>query len=237
MPVWPGGYLLGSVLLVNLLAAHIKRFTLSRKKIGLFLIHAGLILLFVGQFLTETFQIESFMRLEEGETKSYTESARKNELAIIDISNPDREQVVSIPQSRLAAKEDIRSPGLPFTLRVKEYFSKLRACPAMKSVAGAMERLEATQGVGQRLFFRQKEFTTRSDEDNVPAALVEVVTPQGSLGSWTVSTWLAQYGPRLRENLGQMGSFSISRSSFLSTARLTGWPCARFVTTKTTASR
>src|SRR5215831_12600224 len=51
IPVWPGGYLLGGILLVNLAAAHIKRFTLSPKKIGLFVIHAGLILLFVGQFL------------------------------------------------------------------------------------------------------------------------------------------------------------------------------------------
>src|SRR5690348_11296063 len=71
IPVWPGGYLLGGLLLVNLLAAHIKRFTFSRKKFGLFIIHGGLILLFVGQFLTETFQVESFMRLEEGETKNY----------------------------------------------------------------------------------------------------------------------------------------------------------------------
>src|SRR3954466_909126 len=42
IPVWPGGYLIGGVLLANLIAAHVKRFTLSRKKIGLFLIHGGL---------------------------------------------------------------------------------------------------------------------------------------------------------------------------------------------------
>src|SRR2546421_9776652 len=34
IPVFPGGYLIGTVLLINLLAAHLKRFTLSRKKIG-----------------------------------------------------------------------------------------------------------------------------------------------------------------------------------------------------------
>src|SRR5436190_23825989 len=32
IPVFPGGYLIGTVLLVNLLAAHIRRFTLTRKK-------------------------------------------------------------------------------------------------------------------------------------------------------------------------------------------------------------
>src|SRR4051812_46930951 len=45
IPVFPGGYLVGSVLLLNLVAAHIKRFSVSKKKIGIFLIHAGLILL------------------------------------------------------------------------------------------------------------------------------------------------------------------------------------------------
>ena len=45
IPVFPGGYLIGSVLLVNLIAAHLKRFKFSRKKIGIFFVHAGLILL------------------------------------------------------------------------------------------------------------------------------------------------------------------------------------------------
>ena len=45
IPVWPGGYLLGGVLLINLIAAHVKRFELSRKKFGIFVVHAGLILL------------------------------------------------------------------------------------------------------------------------------------------------------------------------------------------------
>src|ERR1700755_1327232 len=44
----PGGYLLGTLLLINLLAAHIKRFQFTKKKIGINLIHAGLILLLLG---------------------------------------------------------------------------------------------------------------------------------------------------------------------------------------------
>ena len=193
IPVWPGGYLLGGLLLVNLLAAHAKRFTLSRKKIGLFMIHAGLILLFVGQFLTETFQVESYMQLEEGETRNYTENPRQNELAIIDITDPERNQVTTIPEARLAEKGDIHASGLPFTVRVKEYFANSAPAPSMKAVAGDIKGIEATQGVGQRLRFQSRETTARTDDENVPLALVEVVTPEGSLGSWTVSNWLTKY--------------------------------------------
>src|SRR5436309_12097322 len=47
--LFPGGYLLGTVLMVNLLAAHTARFQLTRKKAGLFMIHGGVILLLLGQ--------------------------------------------------------------------------------------------------------------------------------------------------------------------------------------------
>src|SRR2546425_7458562 len=49
----PGGYLIGSLLLLNLLAAHATRFKFTRKKIGIWMIHAGIILLLVGQLLTD----------------------------------------------------------------------------------------------------------------------------------------------------------------------------------------
>jgi hypothetical protein len=206
VPVWPGGYLLGGLLLVNLLAAHAKRFSLAPRKAGLFLIHAGLIMLFVGQFLTESFQVESFMRLEEGETRNYTESARKNELVIVDTTDPARDQIVAIPESRLVAKQELNPPGLPFTVRAKEYFPNSAPAPAMKSIAGEGPRMEASQGIGQRLFFRPAASTVRTDDENVPAALVEIVTPKGSLGSWTVSNWLSRYAGQLRQQLGQLGT-------------------------------
>src|ERR1700691_2406542 len=107
IPFLPGGWLIGLVLLVNLLAAHIKRFHLSRKKIGIVLIHAGLILLLGGQFLTEIFQTESSMRIEVGDTKTYSESGRKYEVAVIDITDPDTDRVVAIPESLLAKGGEI----------------------------------------------------------------------------------------------------------------------------------
>lgn len=206
IPVWPGGYLIGAVLLVNLIAAHFTRFTLSRKKIGILLTHAGLILLFVGQFLTETFQVESFMRLEEGETKSYTENARKNELAIIDTSQAEHDRITSIPESYLFRKGDIQTPDLPFTVRVKEYFPNSVPAPALASVAGDAKAIQASQGIGQRLRFQERETTSRLDDENVPAALIEIVTPAGSLGTWTVSNWLTKYPGDLRRILGNQAT-------------------------------
>ncbi len=53
--ILPGGSLIGVLLLVNLLAAHIYRFQFSVKKIGIQFVHAGIILMLVGQLVAQEF--------------------------------------------------------------------------------------------------------------------------------------------------------------------------------------
>src|SRR5277367_4288812 len=76
----PGGYLIGTMLVLNLVAAHIYRLQLSTKKIGIQLAHSGVILLLVGQLATDMLSHESRMRFVEGQTKTYAESSFNNEL-------------------------------------------------------------------------------------------------------------------------------------------------------------
>jgi hypothetical protein len=189
IPVLPGGWLLGVALVVNLLAAHIQRFRLEWRRAGMFLVHTGLILLLLGQFFTEIFSTESTMRLEVGESKNYSEDNRRDELAVMDVTDPAHDRVVAIPQALLEKGGDIQAAGLPFTLRVKTYFSNsLPAGP----MSGGGAKLKAANGLGQHLLFTATPATTRLDDENKPAALVEVVAGQRSLGSWTVSTWLTR---------------------------------------------
>ena len=74
VPVFPGGYLIGGLLLLNLVAAHAYRFRLTWTKSGLWLTHFGLILLLLGELFTGLWQQESLMRLDQGATKNYSES-------------------------------------------------------------------------------------------------------------------------------------------------------------------
>ncbi len=182
IPVLPGGWLLGGLLLVNLLAAHVKRFQISKKKIGIFLIHGGLIFLLLGQFFTEVFQVESNLRLEEGQTRNYSENARLHEVAIIDVSNPDRDEVVAIPESLIAKTQEIRHAKLPFTIRVKEYFENSRP-------AGPMVEGKKMQAAGATDQFSEVPLVATMDEKNVPSALLELTTESGKVGEWVASLW------------------------------------------------
>ena len=81
---FPGGFLLGFVLFINLIAAHMLRFRAKRNRIGLLLIHVSLLLLFVGEFVTGVFAKESNMTIDEGQTVSFMEDTRTVELALVD---------------------------------------------------------------------------------------------------------------------------------------------------------
>jgi hypothetical protein len=47
------------------------------------------------------FAVESQMRLTNGETKNYSEDTRRDELAVIETTNPQFNQVTAIPEAVL----------------------------------------------------------------------------------------------------------------------------------------
>ncbi|HVU34905.1 MAG TPA: cytochrome c biogenesis protein ResB [Opitutaceae bacterium] len=186
VPILPGGYLVGGLLLVNLIAGHLYRFGFTWRKAGIFLTHAGLILLLIGELLSGLWQRDYAMRLNEGETKNYAESFRDNELAVIDTTNPKTDTVVAIPEPLLARHTAIQVPNLPFRIVPKLYYpnSQLqrRADPSSSTLA--------TTGYGTSLLALPVPVTYREDEQNMPSAFVELVAPDKSLGTYLVSTQL-----------------------------------------------
>src|SRR5207253_9750329 len=83
IPIFPGGHLIGAVLLVNLIAAHANRFRWTWRKLGIHLTHAGLIIILAGGFFTDLFAVESHMRLAVRATITYSEYMLRTELAVI----------------------------------------------------------------------------------------------------------------------------------------------------------
>ena len=188
LPVFPGGYLLGGFLLVNLVAAHVYRFRLAWKKSGILLTHTGLILLLLGEFASGLLQEEYKMSFAEGETKNYSESYQNNEVAIIDATDAKFDDVVAVPESLLKAGRPVQVPQLPFRLVTKEYYPNA-SFQMRGEVAGAPPSL-ATAGIGPQVAVAPQPLTYKPDELNVPAAFIELVGPEGTLGTWLLSPQL-----------------------------------------------
>ena len=140
VPVFPGGYLLGGLLFVNLVMSHLYRFKLTWRKSGIFLTHLGLILLLVGELLTGLWQEEFKLQLREGESRNYAESYRRNELAIVEDTDPKTDAVTVVPEERLRSGEAIQHPELPFRIVPKVYFpnAALGLRPAERSGTAAL---------------------------------------------------------------------------------------------------
>ena len=79
----PGGYLLGTLLVLNLIAAHTTRFKPTWRKSGIFLTHLGVLMLLLGQLATDMLSRESRMSFAEGEWRNYSEDFQRTELAFL----------------------------------------------------------------------------------------------------------------------------------------------------------
>ena len=189
VPIFPGGYFLGGLLLINLISAHVYRFKLSWKKSGIFITHAGLIVLLVGELLSGVVQRESTMKLDEGDTRNYSESTHYNELAIINASDPDFDDVVAIPDALLTSDASLQYPKLPFRVVVKAFYPN--AFLQMRSQAQNAPESLATAGIGPQIAATPMPVTYKENEVNDPAAYIELIGSQGSLGTYLISTQLA----------------------------------------------
>ena len=122
VPVFPGGYLVGGFLLVNLVVAHFTRFKFAWSKSGIWLVHIGLIVLLLGQLSTDMLSKESAMHLNVGETRNYSEDFRANELVVMDTTDPQSDRVFSFSEAAVARQGELGHADLPFKLRIKGYW-------------------------------------------------------------------------------------------------------------------
>lgn len=192
IPIFPGGHLIGAVLLINLIAAHAKRFHWAWRKLGIHLTHAGLIIMLAGGLFTDLFAVESHMRLSQGDTKNYTEDPRLMELAVIDTTGPEFDQVTAIPEALLRRKRTIKLGSLPFQIVVRNFFQNSRLRMLSEATNGA--RPIANQGPGAQIAVESVPRATGVDDRDVIAAAIEIVpidfatgAAAPSLGTWLVS--------------------------------------------------
>ena len=215
IPVFPGGHLIGAVLLINLVAAHWKRFRWAWSKLGIHLTHAGLIIMLAGGLFTDLFAVESHMQLAGGETRNYSEDSKKVELAVIDTAAPEFDQVTAIPAALLRQKRVIELPGLPFQIIVQRFFQNSRLHMLSKAVTGASPA--ASQGIGAQIAVQELPRVTGPDERDSASALIEIVPIGSAVGTLNDSfgTWLVS------ETLGASQAFSSGGRTWQITLRPT----------------
>src|SRR5437764_2696163 len=191
-PIFPGGHLIGAVLLINLIAAHAKRFRWAWRKLGIHLTHAGLIIMLAGGLFTDLFAVESHILIDNSEPKKYTQHHGHEDLTVINTTNPDFDQVTAIPESFLQHNHVIRHQSLPFQIVVRNFFQNSRLQVISEGDTNAQPLVN--RGPGGQVTVQPMPRATAPDDQNVVTAAIEIIATdrasgaaQESLGIWLVS--------------------------------------------------
>ncbi len=198
IPVMPGGYLVGILLMVNLIAAFMAKFKWTRKKIGICISHLGLILLLLGQLATDLLSRESAMEIKEGGTRSFSSDFRLNELVLIDETSPTEDTVYAVSESLLQSKEGaiIDSGKLPFTFKVESFWPNVALTGSLEDSQGQLkedhadyQKVDATTGFSN-VYLKPIPPATSMDARDTRAAVIEVMDGNTSIGKWFVASVL-----------------------------------------------
>jgi ABC-type transport system involved in cytochrome c biogenesis permease subunit len=185
---FPGGYTLGGLMLLNLLAAHIVRFKFTLKRTGVIMIHLGLVLLIVGELLTSLLAQESQMIIDEGATATFSQDTRYGELVVIDPSkSTDTDMVVSFPQSMLKSGTTIHHDLVPFDITIDDYFPNSQILGPMQAPPGSVA--EATAGIGKGIVVAPEAQVsgTEASQSDMASAYVTLTANGRELGKYLLS--------------------------------------------------
>jgi len=186
---FPGGLTIAAAMIANLLAAHSVRFKAARKRIGVLVLHAGLIVLLAGEFVTGFMADEGLMSIDEGSSSSIVEDVRAVELAVIDPGDLDSDRIITIPGWMLAQAastgETITDPRLPFALRIDAWM-------ANSALFHAHEPTRATEGIGLEARAEPQPRVTGVEgaRSDTPAAYITLIRGNSEIGTWMVSAAL-----------------------------------------------
>lgn len=189
---FPGGWLVGGLLLANLLAAHAIRFRFTLARSGVLMLHLGLVIMMLGEFFTGAFAVEGRMTISESNASNYIEDGKGAvELALVEKIDAKKDREYLIPGEILKSKKLIQNDQLPCDIRVVEYFKN---ADVVKIAKDTDEKNPATVGIGLRKVAIGRPETSGVDTEQkieFPAAYVTFYKKgtEESLGTYLVSTF------------------------------------------------
>lgn len=166
---------------------------LFKKRAGIVLLHAGVLLIMSNEAIVAYYHVESRISLKEGAATNYTYSLEHLELAIVDNSNPDEVKEVVVPMRMLKDPKSgnkIQNEKLPFDIQPKEFYAN-----STLRIPKDDEEPAATHGNGTDYLIEAapKVSGIGTDEIDLPAVIFEVF-PKGKSESIGVYSCPFEFG-------------------------------------------
>lgn len=130
----PGGRITLSVITLNLLFKLILNSPLKKKSIGVIITHLGSLCLMFGGFLTAYYANEGNMVIDEGSKASFYQDYHLLEIAIIDNSHDDYDDILSFSGSQVDKGNVISDTRNSLKIEVLEYHKNMNVMPVKGDV-------------------------------------------------------------------------------------------------------
>ncbi|MFP6695009.1 MAG: cytochrome c biogenesis protein CcsA, partial [Pirellulales bacterium] len=188
-------------LLKSLLAAGVLQIASSlifKRRGGIVVIHAGLLLMMAGEVVVSQANVETLMTLEEGQVRNYGEDMRTTELVFVDRSGDDTDKVIAVPASRLSTGKEISDESVPFDLRIEKFLENTRTNNNNLITAKEASQADpaytniATDGLGVHLAGVEAPRSTGTEsEQDRPSVYVTLIDKEsgGEVGTYFCATF------------------------------------------------
>lgn len=172
---------------VAAIVVYIGALMVFRRKAGIVVIHAGLLLLMIGELYTTYSAVEQRLFFFEGDTTQHTIDVNRVEVAFLSPANDsDKQTVITIPANRLAVDGVLDVESTPFRVEVVAYYPNAR----LLNVRAGEKTLPNTKGLAQSIFAESIPQVSGTDggEVNSAAAYLRILDRNDNdLGTYLVA--------------------------------------------------
>jgi len=119
----PGGRLTMLIMFLNMMSLLFRHTLWHMKKVGIIIVHLGALLLLIGGGITAWFSFEGNMVLDEGGKSNFIVNSQQSELSFINTTQPNYDDVISLPEKILTNGNILNSNSLPFSIEIIQYHS------------------------------------------------------------------------------------------------------------------
>jgi hypothetical protein len=186
---YPGGWLIGGVMLLNMTLAYFVRYNhFTWKRTGVYVLHSGIVVMMASEVITGLYAVEGQMAIEEGQSSNVVVQSRYYELAITTPSedNPTKflDEVV-IPASMLQKPDSVvKNAALPFDVKVENFMKNSELRDRMADDRAQGDKGAALVHVAEPR--AEVSGTSKKQTSDMPSAYLTLMTKDGQ----TIGTYL-----------------------------------------------
>lgn len=163
-------------------------YVFGSRKAGIVLVHGGLILMLVGEYITGIGATEGQMWIHEKGSSNLIIDIRETELAFVTVTGEDTQQHVVVPESMIieADEEDqqIKDASLPLTVRIDAWMANSALVPDQQALAESRDPSKI-EWVANEL----DKVTGTEQRADRPSVVATLYNGDKRVGQYLLSTW------------------------------------------------